>query len=292
MKQNIDDLHILTLHAGYAEHEANWNWKNVRSPFARLYYVTEGEAKIIIHATPSEREETITLRPNHLYLIPPFTLHSNVCNTTFKHYYIHVIESTVERFHYLTDFNFLREVPADATTDLHLFQAMAKINRILSLSESNPTSYDDDKSLMQNIDLGKQRPLCDKVESRGILYILLSRFLRTATPIKTIKDERIARTIQYINANIGKMISIEELAQHTYLSKDHFIRKFRKETGATPLAYITGRKIEMAETMLITTDRPIKHIASQLGFDDTAYFHRLFKKYAGKSPQKYREENS
>lgn len=291
MKQNIDDLHILTLHAGYAEQEADWNWKNVRSPFARLYYVTEGEAKIIIHSTTYGCEETITLRPNHLYLIPPFTLHSNVCNGTFKHYYIHVIENTSDHFHYLTGFIYCREIPA-ASTDLLLFQSLVQINHQLSLVESNPTSYDYDKSLMQNIDLGNQRPLCDKVESRGILYILLSRFLRTATPIKTIKDERIMRTIEMLESDICKPTSIELLAKAANMSKDHFIRKFRKETGTTPLAYITGRKIEFAETLLITTDQPIKRIASRLGFDDTAYFYRIFKKHAGKSPQKYREENS
>jgi mannose-6-phosphate isomerase-like protein (cupin superfamily) len=91
MKQTIDNLHIITLHAGYAEMDKDWNWKNVRSPFARLYYVTEGTAKVIIHAKDSQEDETITLRAGHLYFIPPFTLHSNVCEGVFKHYYIHVL---------------------------------------------------------------------------------------------------------------------------------------------------------------------------------------------------------
>lgn len=291
MKQNIDDLHVFTLHAGYAEHEANWNWKNVRSPFARLYYITEGEAKIILHTSGGQPEETITLRPDHLYLIPPFTLHSNVCHGTFKHYYIHLLESASERFHYLTEFTYPKEIPA-VSTDLQLFQSLVRINHQLSLAESNPASYNDDRSLMQNVDLGRQRPLCDKVESRGILYILLSRFLRSAKPVKTIKDERIMRTIELLESDISRPTSIDHLAKAANMSKDHFIRKFRRETGTTPLVYITARKIKMAETMLITTTLPIKSIASRLGFDDTAYFHRLFRKYAGKSPQKYREENS
>jgi hypothetical protein len=48
MHNSIDELHIFTLNVGYAYHNADWNWQNVRSPFARLYYVTEGEAQIEI----------------------------------------------------------------------------------------------------------------------------------------------------------------------------------------------------------------------------------------------------
>lgn len=291
MKQNIDDLHIFTLHAGYAEHYSDWNWKNVRSPFARLYYVTEGAAQIIIHKTETNDLETVVLKPNHMYLIPPFTLHSNVCDGNFKHYYIHVIENTSDRFHYLSEFVFPREIPSEDVSDLSLFQTLAKINRILTLSESDPESYNNDKLLKQNVDLGKQRPLCDKVESRGILYIILSRFLKLAKPAKTVKDERIIRVIEYMNANIARTANIEELAQCANLSKDHFIRRFRKETGTTPLTYFTARKIEVAESMLIATDLPIKSIADKLGFEDTSYFYRLFKKHVGKSPKKYRESS-
>ena len=38
----VNDLHFLMLHAGIAHHHGDWNWKDVKSPFARLYYVTEG----------------------------------------------------------------------------------------------------------------------------------------------------------------------------------------------------------------------------------------------------------
>ena len=70
MTQSIDQLHLLILNVGLAIHNADWNWKNVSSPFTRLYYVTEGTARIIL---PSGVQE---LLPNHLYLIPSFTTHS------------------------------------------------------------------------------------------------------------------------------------------------------------------------------------------------------------------------
>lgn len=46
MKTSIDQLHPLVLNVGLAIHNADWNWKNVNSPFMRLYYVTDGQAQI------------------------------------------------------------------------------------------------------------------------------------------------------------------------------------------------------------------------------------------------------
>ena len=61
MYYSVDKLHLLTLNVGYAQHVSDWNWKNVRSPFARLYYVTDGQAQIEL---PSRVQ---TLTPHHLY---------------------------------------------------------------------------------------------------------------------------------------------------------------------------------------------------------------------------------
>ena len=48
MASFVDKLHPLVLNIGLAIHNADWNWKNVNSPFTRLYYVTEGTAQVLI----------------------------------------------------------------------------------------------------------------------------------------------------------------------------------------------------------------------------------------------------
>ena len=290
-KQTIDDFHVFTLHAGMAEHVADWNWKNVRSPFARLYYVVKGNAQVILHsAAQNGEDEVINLRPGHLYFVPPFTLHSNVCDKSFSHYYIHIMEGDTHKFHYLTEYTYPREIVAEES-DMLLFQRLCQINPFLALDESDPCTYDNDKKLMRNVELGRQRSLCDKVESRGILYILMSRFLRHAQPASRVSDERILKAIQHIAVNASSHVSVDELAGVANMSKDHFIRRFRKETGDTPVVYAAKRTIERAETLLVTTGLPIKSIAAQLGFDDCSYFYRIFKKYVGVSPQTYRERS-
>ena len=84
--ENPENLIPLALNVGYAVHEADWNWRNVRSPFARLYYVSAGEADVMLP------DGMIHLTPGNLYLIPSYTLHSDVCNGHFEHYYVHLYE--------------------------------------------------------------------------------------------------------------------------------------------------------------------------------------------------------
>lgn len=86
MNFSIDQLHPLVLNAGLAIHNADWNWKNVVSPFVRLYYVTEGTAQIEL---PSGIYQ---LKPQHMYFIPTFTKHDTICDSYFCHYYMHIYE--------------------------------------------------------------------------------------------------------------------------------------------------------------------------------------------------------
>ncbi|MCI7688086.1 MAG: AraC family ligand binding domain-containing protein, partial [Prevotella sp.] len=106
MNYPIDKLQLYTLNVGYAQHYGDWNWKNIRSPFARLYLVTEGSASIELPTG------TYTLTPGHLYLIPAFTTHSYVCDGFFAHYYIHIYENNPDGQGILADWEFPVEVEA------------------------------------------------------------------------------------------------------------------------------------------------------------------------------------
>lgn len=158
----------------------------------------------------------------------------------------------------------------------------------MTLQKSDPTSYDNNYTLMQNLLKNKQRTLSEKVESRGIVYQLLARFLQRAQIKMVLKDNRIEEAIHYIRKHINETIELGVLAEKSGLSKDHFIRLFKKETGDTPLRYIIRKKIEKAQLILITDDMSIKNVALNLAFEDYSYFNRLFKKITGVTPQEYR----
>lgn len=135
MTQSIDQLHLLILNVGLAIHNADWNWKNVSSPFTRLYYIMEGTAQIIF---PDGMQE---LKPHHLYLVPSFTTHSYQCNSHFTHYYLHIYEDHQSESGILEDWNFPIEIPA-GNLELPLIKRLCEINPTMQLPQSDPTSYD------------------------------------------------------------------------------------------------------------------------------------------------------
>lgn len=282
MTQSIDQLHLLILNVGLAIHNADWNWRNVNSPFTRLYYVTEGAACILL---PTGIQE---LKPDHLYLVPSFTTHSYLCDTHFVHYYLHIYEDHQSESSILEDFSFPTEIPA-GDLELPLIKRLCGINPTMQLPQSDPTSYDNNPTLIKNIIKNKQRTFCDKVESRGIVYQLMARFLKDAQPKTEINDDRIQKVLSYIRKNIYKTIDIDSLAAISCLSKDHFIRLFKKEINNTPLQYINQKKIEKAQLILITDSMPVKNISYLLAYEDHSYFNRLFKKLTGVTPQQYRD---
>ena len=284
MDYSVDDLRLLVLNVGYAVHNSDWNWKDVSSPFTRLYYVTDGHAQIRME------DGVHDLYPGKLYIVPSFTRHTNICNEHFEHYYIHIYEDVQSKSKIFEEYEFPFEV-APHEGDSKLFQRLCELNPKGRLQQSNPKSYDNHSTLIENIRINKTRGFQDIVESRGILYILTSRFLEMARPKSSSKDERIRNAQSYIRKNIGSKIMVKDLAEDTSLSLEHFIRLFKKETGETPNMYITRMKLERAMVILATSDSNIKSIALTLGYDDLSYFTRAFKRFSGVTPQQYRDQH-
>lgn len=281
MNLQVEQMHPLVLNVGLAVHNADWNWKNVNSPFTRLYYVMEGSAQIELP------DGIYTLSPKHMYFIPAFTIHTNICKSNFVHYYLHIYEDHYSDNDWLDHWKFPVEIEA-TDLDLALFKRLCEINPHMTLQKSDPTTYDNNPTLMQNLIKNRQRAFCDKVESRGIVFQLLSRFFKQGQSKIEMEDNRIAKTVLYIRKHLNEAIELEKLAGISCLSKDHFIRLFKKELGTTPLQYINQKKIEKAQLLLITEELAVKEIAFQLAFDDYSYFNRLFKKTTGVTPQEYR----
>lgn len=281
MNLQVEQMHPLVLNVGLAVHNADWNWKNVNSPFTRLYYVTEGSAQIELP------DGIYTLSPKHMYFIPAFTIHTNICKSNFVHYYLHIYEDHYSDNDWLDHWKFPVEIEA-TDLDLALFKRLCEINPHMTLQKSDPTTYDNNPTLMQNLIKNRQRAFCDKVESRGIVFQLLSRFFKQGQSKIEMEDNRIAKTVLYIRKHLNEAIELEKLAEISCLSKDHFIRLFKKELGTTPLQYINQKKIEKAQLLLSTEELAVKEIAFQLAFDDYSYFNRLFKKTTGVTPQEYR----
>lgn len=275
---------LVLLNAGFAVHNGDWNYKDVNSPFARIYSVKEGTA--VVHL-PGKSQ---VLLPGHLYLIPPFVTHSYECDGHFVLYYIHVYEPSDASGKLLEDYVFPVEVDASAY-DVCLVERLMEVNPERQLKEYDPSDYDNPSTLLQSIRRNLFLAPAEILETQGILMQLLSRFLRKAVHMHDITDDRIWKSIRYIRRNMDKEITLEMLSGMSCLSKDHFIRLFRKEMKTTPSRYINRKKIEQAQLMLFAGNTPVKDIAYSLAFNNLSYFDRLFKRIVGCTPMEYRNGN-
>lgn len=93
----------------------------------------------------------------------------------------------------------------------------------------------------------------------------------------------------FMQNNLHQELSLADLAQHSELSKFHFLKKFKEITDSTPIQHFINMKIQRACFQLDNTEKTIKNIAVELGYCDPYYFSRLFKKVMGISPKQYRE---
>lgn len=274
---------LILLNIGYSELNANWNWKSIYSPFARIYYVTEGEARTYIN------DKVYTLQPGFLYLTPPFTLHDDECDSCFSLYYIHFYEKTINKETIFDRYDFPIGISGD-DLGLSLTKRLHSINPDRHLRHFDPQMYDNFPTFSQYIADNNKMPLHSVVETQGILYQLLARFLEQAQIKSGNRNERVSKCLRYIHENVDKDVSISQLAGVACISEDHLIRLFKKDMQCTPLRYINLKKIEKAQLLLLTTDISVRDIAFDLSIDNISYFNRLFKQHTGKTPTEYRKE--
>lgn len=99
---------------------------------------------------------------------------------------------------------------------------------------------------------------------------------------------RINRVIDYVNNNLEKTISLEELASVAFFSPFHFHRIFLAVTGET-VNYFTNRiRLEKTARLLKFSNHSVSDIAMTCGFSSLPTFSRAFKQYFGISPSSYR----
>ena len=110
----------------------------------------------------------------------------------------------------------------------------------------------------------------------------------TPTPSRLKQIVRRARLL--LEEQPGAMPVIDDMIQGFDVSRAHFFRAFRRETGQTPYGYHLQLCIRRAGDMLRNSDLSVKDIAAALGFQNPYHFSKLFKKKTGVSPRPYREQ--
>lgn len=94
--------------------------------------------------------------------------------------------------------------------------------------------------------------------------------------------------VQHMEEHYAKDISLEELAQKSGITKQHFCRVFREQMGMRPMEYLARLRIAAARELLLQTGSSVEEIGKQVGYDNPTYFGMVFKKYEGITPTECR----
>ncbi len=100
----------------------------------------------------------------------------------------------------------------------------------------------------------------------------------------------VRRAMAYLHAHFSETISRQKLARHVGLAEDYLTHCFRQELRMTPVAYLTRYRIIQAKRLLTTTDQSITAIALAVGFSDSGYFSRVFRREVGMAPESFRHQ--
>ena len=91
---------------------------------------------------------------------------------------------------------------------------------------------------------------------------------------------------KFIDTNLTRSITLEDVASEACLSKYHFMRLFKKAFGQTVHQYITQNRLEKTRQLLEKENKPFAEICRSMGYEDIAWFGKVYKKAFGVSPMR------
>ncbi|HEX7187830.1 MAG TPA: helix-turn-helix domain-containing protein [Actinomycetes bacterium] len=100
--------------------------------------------------------------------------------------------------------------------------------------------------------------------------------------------DTLSETLQWMLENLAEDMTVDELADRAHLSSRTFARRFRAETGTTPLQWLTDQRILHARRLLEETAQPVEKVADLVGFGSASVLRHHFTRRVGTTPHAYR----
>ena len=260
---------------------SEWECENMSFPFWRLYHSRLGGACV------SFEEKKTELSPDKVIIIPPYTSFSTHLKGSAKSEIIKGVRIQKEE-----EIAFYQK---RGMTD----QMFVHFNLGYPYDQIKPDVYEitidsEKEKMVREIENDRlQEPNAIGFSSSLKLVSLILGTLQqipSALWQQPETDNRIQKAIRYIDKNLDKPLSNEELSAKANLATNSFARLFRECMNNSVQQYIQQRRIDQAIILLHHSDLSIEEISSQCGFYDRHHFSRVFRKQTGIPPGSYRQK--
>ena len=108
-----------------------------------------------------------------------------------------------------------------------------------------------------------------------------------ARPPRSAHEDEPVHRAGWLVAHFRKSVDLDELATKVGMSPRNFARRFKAATGEAPLAYLHRLRIDAAQHSLENEHRSVQEISQEVGYEDVAFFRKLFRRHTGASPRDY-----
>ncbi|WP_438349642.1 helix-turn-helix domain-containing protein [Paenibacillus sp. FA6] len=269
-------------HLNYLKTSNQRNWETVHAHQGMEFlYVHEGEGRAHIHGN------LFPIVPGMLLLFQPFQPH----RLEVSHLFVRTV--------FIFD-----PFPIDSV--LIAFPSLHKFFTVLWKSTiAHPVLYlppvqNEFLNLYEMLNQRSKNVSFVKSHEEFVLFVIsfLQQLRRYEDKLAPLKDSTpqlktnltIKLIIDWVNANFREKFMLEKLSKDLHLSTFYLSHTFSAKTGSSLTKFIGSRRLREACHLLETTSKSVSEIASEVGFENSSYFCRVFKGAFGITPKGYRTE--
>ena len=230
-------------------------------------------------------EQQYTLRPNQVFILPPFCMHGLSCTEEMHHYeraFLNVAPEVLQRLgcgQMDLDAFFRANASAGRYTYQISDEAAAEFVKNLRAIQARAGQPADQ--------IHRLRDYARMMTALGIICEAMGE----ATPVESdrLGNSVIQDVLLYINTHYTEQVSVAELARRFNVSSSYLSHEFSRFTNRSVYEYVLYRRIMLSRQQMLGEDS-LNTIAYQCGFNDYSNFLRSFSRVVGMSPRAYRNQ--
>ena len=199
------------------------------------------------------------LSDNQIIILPPMCFHTISSNSRM-------------RYRRITGLFEKTEIPEE------IYEPLSR-----DLLKNPVITHTDIPNILSQLLYSIDKPYCAPLQKSLLVQIFYIALQKADQVYAKEPSSQISAILQYIDANICKLITLEDISKNTYISQSTISHLFVREMKATVKQYILQKKLAYAEDLIQSGENPTE-VSLKIGYGNYSNFYRIYRKFYGKSP--------